>query len=108
MIEKSYASVLISNTENIQKSIEVNSSAKTILQKSLAQIETETRKLNAILYGLPEEKEKFTAEKIKEFIKHKCFQHTNIPVQAFRLGKILETQHDQSRWCLRMKRLNGL
>ena len=90
MIEKSYASVLKSNTENIQKSIEVNSSAKTILQKSLAQTENETRKLNAILYGLPEEKDKSSAEQIKEFMKHTCFQHTNIPAQAFRLGKILE------------------
>lgn len=88
--KKSYAAALQSNSENIQKSLEVNSAAKHLISKNIQQNETDMRKKNAILYGVPENKEKSTNDLISELAEQQSFQHNKRPLKVMRLGQHTE------------------
>lgn len=84
-LEKSYAEATKSNADSIQRSMEVNSSAKAILEKDIEKREADNRKNNAIIYGVKEMEGKTALEVITEMMKEDCFQRTNGPVRAIRL-----------------------
>ena len=90
VFRQSYASVLKQNTENIQKTLEVNSSAKQILTKTIEQNENDLRKKNAILYGLDEDPKKSTSDQIHDILRDVCFQHIKTPINMLRLGNKVE------------------
>ena len=51
-MEKSYAAAIKSNTGGVQKSIEINASARQLLARNVKQRQADSRKNNAILYGI--------------------------------------------------------
>lgn len=89
-LEKSYAAAVKSNTEGVQRSIEINSSAKHLLAKNIEQNQAETRKYNAILYGIKADADKGALEQITDMLKTECFTHTKKPVKAVRLQSTAE------------------
>lgn len=90
--EKSYAEVLKVNSDNIKKTLNVNTNTQTILQKTLDISDAESRKLNAILYGLPEDNNKSALNQVTEFLKKDCFTQSTNPTQALRLGAKIENK----------------
>lgn len=97
--EKTYAEILKANSDNIQKSLRVNTNAQTILQKTLDKSDVESRKLNAILYGLPEEENKSASDQVREFLQKDCFTTKISPTQSFRLG----IKHDNKNRPIKVK-----
>lgn len=63
-----------------------------MLQQSLDNADAETRKVNAILYGLHGNNEKSVADQVKEFMIAECFMHTPDPLNASRLGAKIENK----------------
>lgn len=53
-MEKTYSDALRLNSENIKKSLGVETSVKRLLTKGFEESENEARKLNAIVYGINE------------------------------------------------------
>lgn len=115
-LTKTYAAATKINQESIQQSIAVNTSARSILNRSLAQSDAETRKCNAILYGLEDNKEQTANAQIEEMLKNECFKHINKPIQSFWLGKAKEDskqrpvkvkfEDENSKWDF-VKRVNS-
>lgn len=84
-MESSYTAAVKSNTAGVQKSIEINSSAKTLLARNMEHNQSEARKNNAILYGMKLEESKTAIEQVKQLLRNDCFLHTQEPVKATRL-----------------------
>lgn len=84
-MEISYASAVKSNTEGVQKSIEINTSARTLLARNMEHSQSEARKNNAILYGIKSEENKTAIEQVKQLLQKDCFLHTQEPTKATRL-----------------------
>ena len=62
------------------------------MQKTLDISDAESRKLNAILYGLPENNNKSALNQVTEFLKKDCFTQSTNPTQALRLGAKIESK----------------
>ena len=81
---------LVSKTDAIMESVQENNERvrqqQLLLQQTIKNADNESRKVNAILYGLSEQDEKSVAEQVKEFMTNQCFIHTSEPISAFRLG----------------------
>lgn len=84
-LETSYAEAVKSNTEGMKKGIEINSSAKVLLERNIEHSQTEQRKNNAIIYGVREEDGKRAHEQIMEIMRKDCFQSTKQPIKVTRL-----------------------
>ena len=84
-MEKSYAAAIKSNMDGVQKSIEINASARHLLARNIEQQQADSRKNNAILYGIQTEDGKNAMEQVTEMLKKDCFTHTKQPVKAIRL-----------------------
>ena len=78
-MEKSYAAAIKSNTEGVQKSIvEINASARHLLARNIEQRQADSRKNNAIFYGIQTENGKNAMEQVTEMLKKDCFTYTNV------------------------------
>lgn len=112
-LEISYAAAVQSNTEGVKRSIEINSSAKHLLAKNFEQNQAESRKYNAILYGIKAEENKSALEQVTEMLQNECFMHTKEPIKAVRLQSTaankpikLEFTDENTKWEF-MKRVHA-
>lgn len=91
-LEKSCETTLKETSQNIQKAVQINQSAEKMMVQNNQRNEIETRKNNAILYGI-EEKENTTAiQEVQELMRFKLYLHCQMPLQAIRLGKKIENK----------------
>ena len=122
--EKPYYEALMKNFEknidDINKSVKDNKenikASQNILQQTLDQNDAEARKVNAILYGIPETNNKKTVDELKEFMRHDIFIRSPEPISAFRLGARRDRQQprpikikfndEESKWEF-IKRVGG-
>ncbi|KAF6020658.1 hypothetical protein EB796_000878 [Bugula neritina] len=88
--ERSYSEALKSHTERIVKTLDENTNnvkqQHLLLQQTMNQTDAESRKTNAILYGIKETPGQAVIEQVHEFMKHDCFFHTESPISGYRLG----------------------
>lgn len=89
--EKLYSEALKTNTETIMKCIDENTShikwQGQLVQQSIEHTKVESRKVNAILHGLPEKTDKSVDDQVSEFIANECSLRTSTPINSFRLGE---------------------
>lgn len=113
-MESSYAAAVKSNTEGVQKSIEINSSARHLLARNIEQSQADSRKKNAILYGIQPEEGKSAIDQVNEMLSKVCFTHTKQPIKAIRLQTTgasttkpikLEFDDENTKWEF-LKRVN--
>ena len=75
----SYSDVLKTNTDAIVKTVEQNTDQvkrqQLLLQRTIDQADTESRKLNAILYGLAESNKERVIDLVNEFMKDVSCMH---------------------------------
>lgn len=90
-LEKSWAEIASPGelSQDIKKAVQLTSTTQALLSKDLDKKDTEARKNNAILYGLPENKT--AMDDIQELMKNEFFQTFNVPEQAVRLGAKTES-----------------
>ena len=94
--DKLYSDALKASKEEILKSIDETSKQVqwhgNLMKKNIDHADSETRKLNAILFGLAEQLEKKVANQVQEFMTTQCHLQNHGPVNAYRLGKVQEGQ----------------
>lgn len=78
-----YYDALMTNVKNIYKAVANNTG---ILQQTFEQTASESRKTNAILYGLEEKSNSTTIACLQEFMSAECFTKAMKPVSVFTLG----------------------
>lgn len=116
-IEKKWTDVLMQNQDSIDKNKKVAAEAKSLMEKSHQVREEESRKNNAIVTGLTEIDGKTAMDQINDLMKMECFTRSNTPIQAFRLGKKIESgeqkrpikvrfEDEQTKWEF-IKRFNN-
>ena len=84
--ERSWADIASAGklSEDLKKTLQVTSNTQALLSKDLEKKDAESRKNNAILYGLPESRN--AMEDIRELMKKEMFKHFDAPQKASRLG----------------------
>ena len=85
-LKEDYAKVVETNTSHIKMATVTNENAEKILRKQQQMNEAETRKLNAIIYGI-KESDSPVLEQVNQFMKQECFKKSSPPVMAMRLGR---------------------
>lgn len=87
-IEKSWAEIAAPGeiSKDIKKSIQLQSTTQALLAKDLEKKDAESRKNNAILYGLPEGDSTTAMDEIKQLMNKELFKNFDVPEQAIRLG----------------------
>lgn len=84
-LERAHEEAAKRNADDVRKSLEINSSAKDMLQKNFEQQQAESRKRNAIVYGIAEDESKTALDLITEIMKKEFFMATKGPLRAARL-----------------------
>ena len=116
-MEKKWSDIVKQNLVNIDKNKEIAVEAKMLMKRNHEIREEENRKNNAIVTGVTEKDGKTAIQQIQDLMKMECFTKSNIPSQAFRLGRKTESdeqkrpikvrfEDEQSKWEF-VKRFNN-
>ena len=94
-MEKKWSDIVKQNLVNIDKNKEIAVEAKMLIERNRER-EEENRKNNATVSGVTEKDGKAAIQQMQDLMKMECFTTSNIPTQAFRLGRKAESD-EQSR-----------
>ena len=78
---------LAESKQQMKIAAESNEIAEKLIRRQQQINESESRKLNAILYGIPENETTQVMDHVSNCMKHECFKKLNPPVVAIRLGR---------------------
>lgn len=94
-LKENYAQVVQKSAKQIEMATVSNENTEKMLRRQQQMNEAESRKLNAIIYGINEE-ESPVLDQVKQFMTRECFKKSNPPVMAMRLGR-KSSDEDENR-----------
>ena len=85
-MKEDYAKLIGQNVEQMKQATAASKQTENMIKRQNEINEAESRRNNAILYGLIETNNCPVIEQVNEFMKKECFKFLNKPVAAIRLG----------------------